>query len=210
MAVTVATPANLNEFAQKLGQSLAEQGGGGSGDSNFVFIDSFIKKDSAVDDGKPHLYLVIDSSIDLTDVTLRYCRKGRVNCRRKESSPYHQNESGQKAHTAGWHQVWQLPLHTTKTPLIVPVFVSLTPAFTLGGNAYYEITVGEYDTMYDFANDSEFDTTYADENGDPISIGTILRKQGGVCLVRDGVQISNFAHFRTSYNEENDEWCIGR
>lgn len=208
MAVTVATAQNLSDFVQLLGERLGN-GGGGSGDSNFVFIESFIKKDST-GDGKPHLYLVMDSSISLEGISLRYCRKGRVRCRRKSSSPYHNNEEGAKAHTTGWHQVWQLPLHTTKTPLVVPILASSTPAFTIGGNAYYEITVEDYDTFYDFINDSEFVTGYTDSESNALPIGAILKKQGGVCLVRDGVQISNFAHFRASYDENADEFTIGR
>lgn len=210
MAQVAATPENLQDFAEQLGERLSEELADlGGGDSSFIFVESYIKKDTTDGEGKPHLYLVMDSSISLTGLSLRYCRKGRVRCRRKDSSPYHNND-GDKAHTTGWHQVWQLPLHTTKTPLIQPILASTTPAFVIAGNAYYEITVEDYDTMYDFINDSEFDTGYVDAESNPVSIGAIMRKQGGVCLVRDGVQISNFAHFRASYDESNGVYSIGR
>ncbi|MBQ9340106.1 MAG: hypothetical protein IJS13_07225 [Paludibacteraceae bacterium] len=212
MAQTVATPANLNDFAQQLGTSLAETlgGGGGSGDSNYVGIGSYVAKNAITHDDIPHLYIAVEASISLEDVTLRYCRKKRTKCRRKGLT-YHDNGDGYNAKTRGWHQVWCLPLHSTKTPLFVPVLKNAsTPDFTIGGIAYYEVTVGNYNTFYDFATDAEYETGYLDADKEPVSIGTILSKAGGICLIKDGKQISNFATFRLQYNEDRDEWSIGR
>ncbi|MBR1525087.1 MAG: hypothetical protein IJ640_00305 [Prevotella sp.] len=206
MSQTVATPANLNEFAQSLGTRLAQEAGGGSGDSNFVYVESFVKKE----EGVPHIYLVVDSSISLEDVSLRFGRKGRTHCRRSDKSPYHNNADVPKAHTVGWHQVWRLPLHTTKTPLIVPVLKSLTPAFTIGDNAYYEITVSGYQNLYEFLTDDEFVTGYKNRDNDPLPVSQILSHPCGVCLVRDGKQISNWAGFRALYREDDDMWCLGK
>lgn len=208
MAVAVATAENLNEFASRLGERLAGQGGG-SGDSNFVFVSSFVSKNRTSEEDGTRLYLVVDSSIDLTGLTLRYCRKGRTKIRRKELQ-YHDTGEGYNAHSTGWHQIWQLPLHETKTPLIVPILKDpSTPDFVLNGNAYYEITVDEYDSFMEYI-ESGVDSGYRDQDSEPIPVGRMLCKTGGVCLVRDGVQISNFATFRASYDSDNDVWSLGR
>ena len=210
MAQTVATPENLNDFAQQFGTSLAETlgGGGGSGDSNYVGIGSYVAKNAIQHDDIPHLYIAVEASISLENVALRYCRKKKTRCRRKNLN-YHDNGDGYNAKTRGWHQVWRLPLHDTKTPLFTPMLVSETPAFTISGIAYYEVTVENYDTFYEFAT-SDFETGYLDQDKEPVTIGTILSKAGGICLVKDGKQISNFATFAMLYNGERDEWIIGR
>ena len=64
MAETVATPDNLNKFAKELGERLAQEAAGGN--SNFVFIDSYISKNVSTNDGISHVYLVIDKDIDLS------------------------------------------------------------------------------------------------------------------------------------------------
>lgn len=207
MALTAATPANLNEFAEKLGEKIAEEAGGGSGDSNYVSISSYVAKNALTHDDIPHLYIGVEASISLEDVTLRYCRKKKTKCRRKNLD-YHDNGDGFNAKTRGWHQVWRLPI-SDKAPLFVPMLKSTSPAFTIGGIAYYEVSVEDYETFFDFAT-SEFETGYYDQDKEPVSIGTILSKAGGICLLKDGKQISNFATFTMQYNEDRDEWSIGR
>lgn len=208
MALSAATPANLNEFAEKLGEKIAEEAGGGSGDSNYVSISSYVAKNALTHDDIPHLYIGVEASISLEDVTLRYCRKKRTKCRRKNLTYHDNGEDGYNAKTRGWHQVWQLPLHETKTPLFEPILLSTTPDFTIGGIAYYEVSVENYETFFDFAT-SEFETGYENEDHEPVSIGTILSKQGGICLIKDGKQISNFAVLRMQYREDDDMWTIG-
>ena len=208
MAVTVATPQNLNDFAQQLGQALGNAGGG-SGDSNFIFVSSYVSRNRTSENDGTHLYLVVDSSISLADKSLRYCRKGRTHIRRKGLS-YHDTGAGYNAHSTGWHQIWQLPLHSEKTPLIVPVLKNpTTPDFVLNGNAYYEITVDGYDSFMEYIEDG-VESGYLDMDEEPVPVGKLLCKTGGVCLVRDGVQISNFATFRASYDSNNDAWSLGR
>lgn len=210
MALTAATPANLNEFAQKLGEKIAEEAGGGSGDSNYVSISGYIAKNALTHDDIPHFYIGVESSISLADVTLRYCRKKRTKCRRKNLTYHDNGEEGFNAKTLGWHQVWKLPIED-KEPLFVPILKDpTTPDFTIGGIAYYEVAVEDYDTFFEFATDSEFETGYLDNDKEPVSIGTILMKAGGFCLLKDGKQISNYATFRMQYNEDNDIWSIGR
>lgn len=214
MALTVATPENLNKFARDLGKALAENsssGEGGGGTSNYISIDTYISRDNLFGDSKPHLYLVVDSEVDMTDITLRYCRKGRTDCRRKTSASPHAEENHEalgkrnyRVHTTGWHQIWRLPLHEEKVPLIVPVLKSTTPDFVRDGNAYYEITVDGYDTMFDFMNDEEFDSTYKNT-----TVWYIMRKHGGICLVRDGIQISNFARFKAEISDKGTLDSIG-
>ena len=208
MALEVATSQNLNEFASRLGERLAGQGGG-SGDSNFVFVSSYVGKNLTSENDGTHLYLVVDSSISMADKSLRYCRKGRTHIRRKGLS-YHDTGEGYNAHSTGWHQIWQLPLHSTKTPLIVPIIKNpTTPDFVLNGNAYYEITVDGYDSFMQYIEDG-VESGYLDMNKEPVPVGKLLCKTGGVCLVRGGVQISNFATFRASYDSDNDVWSLGR
>lgn len=214
MALYAATPENLSDFAISLGNRLAQLFGGGSAQpsevsGNFVYIDSYIRYESA-NDGIPHLYLIVDSAVSMSGISLRYSRKGHVRCRRVKNSPYHNNESGAKAHSTGWHQVWRLPLHSVKTPLFTPVLMSDTPSFSVSGKAYYEITVENYDTFYDFINDSDFSTGYIDQDSEPVPIGTILSKLGGICLIRNNVQVSNYAHFRASFVDSRGVYTIGR
>ena len=215
MAVTIATPENFRQFSVEFGQELAEKFGAGQGEdspagsSNFVHIDSYISKNAHELDDIPHLYIAVDSSVSIAGCDLRYCRKGRVICRRADSSPYHNNDSV-KAHTTGWHQVWSLPLHSVKTPLFTPVLVSETPAFTIGNIAYYEVTVDNYSTFYEFVT-SGVSTGYqakVDGNLEDVELTTILAKAGGICLVKDGAQISNFAPVRVCEHDGN--YYIGK
>lgn len=207
MAQLAATAANLDEFAQSLGERLAEEigQGGGSGDSNFIYVESYVNKEGEI----PHLYLVVDSTIDLSGMSLRFGRKGRTKCRRSDKSPYYDNEGAEKLHTVGWHQVWKLPIHD-HLPLLTPILKSLTPEFTKGGNAYYEITVDGYESLYEFMVDGTFETGYLNKDNDPLPISDILMKTSGVCLVRDGQQISNWAMFRSHYRSDDDLWTLGK
>lgn len=199
MAETIATPENLQQFASELGQTLAEELGGTTpaGSSDYVRIDSYISKNAHEVDGVPHLYIAVNSNVSIAGCALRYCRKGRVICRRSESSPYHDNNSI-KAHTNGWHQVWQLPLHSVRTPLFTPVLVSEAPAFTIGDISYYEVTVDNYTTFFDFVTSGMSTGYQAKVDGDleDVELTSILAKAGGICLMRNGVQISNFASVR--------------
>lgn len=210
MALPAATPENLEQFSKLLAERLAQSLGGKSGTSNFIFIDSYITKNIAVNDGISHLYLVVDSKIDLSNVSLRYCRKKRVKVRRSKDSPYYENEDMHRAHSTGWHHVWRLPI-SDQQPLILPILKSSTPDFVIGGNAYYEITVEGYDQFIDFATDDSFDTGYQNAEGNPVPVSSILNKMGGVCLIdTEGHQISNYATFRTHYDEDNGIWNIGK
>lgn len=206
MSQPVATPENLDKFAKELGERIAQETAGRN--SNFVFIDSYISKNLSSNDGISHLYLVVDSSVDMSAVSLRYCRKKRVKVRRSEYSDYYENDR-HNAHTTGWHQVLRLPI-SNREPLICPILKSTTPDFTLDGNAYYEITIDGYEQFIDFATDDSFGTGYNDQDGAPVPISAILRKNGGVCLIKDGKQISNFAMFRAQYDEETDTWNMGK
>lgn len=207
MAQTVATPDNLNNFAKELGERIAQEAAGGN--SNFVFIDSYISKNVSTNDGISHVYLVIDKDIDLSNVTIQYQRKKRVKVRRSYNSSYYENDEHHRAHTTGWHEVLRLPIRN-REPLIRPILKSTTPDFILGGNAYYEITVDGYEQFIDFVTDDSFGTGYCDQEGSPVPISAILRKNGGVCLIKDGKQISNFAMFRAQYDEETDTWNMGK
>ncbi len=207
MAETVATPDNLNKFAKELGERLAQYASGGN--SNLVFIDSYISKNVTTNDDISHVYLVIDKDFDLSNVSLQYQRKKRVKVRRNNNSPYYDNDENHRAHTTGWHEVLRLPI-SNREPLIRPILKSTTPNFILGGNAYYEITVDGYEQFIDFVTDDSFGTGYCDQEGSPVPISAILRKNGGVCLIKDGKQISNFAMFRAQYDDTNNVWNMGK
>ena len=182
MALAVATPDNLNEFAKKLGLTL--NGGGGS--SDFVYISGYLKKDA---DRTHHFYIAVDSSVNMNGVTLRYCRKGRVHTRK--GMTYHQEDTDTTRRVTGWHQVWRLPI-SDKQPLIELIFKSTSePAMTIGNTSYYEVTVDGWDTLSEYL-ETEPSSGYSDGDGDDISIPYIMRSKGGVCLIKNGKQRSNF------------------
>ncbi len=204
MAQTVATPANLDEFAQELGTSLAETlgGGGGSGDSNYVQILAYL---SNREDGETQrLYLGIDPSLDLTGITLQFGRSNKVYDRDVERK---ENQLPPLYHK-GWHQVWAIP-QSDKIPLFNELHLK-SKWIDYNGRALYEVTSGDYDSFIDFLTDDEDNTTgyqSKDSEGDMFDVTRdriVANARCGICLVRDGEIISNYATFGGVYDQDDE------
>lgn len=186
MAIMVATPENLNDFAEKLSKKINT-----SVDTS-VSIDSYYSRLADGLDQAYRSYIVVDKDFDISTSTLQFGRRGRTNIRNHRRFKFNE-EARFNGHTTGWHQVWKLPI-SNKEPLVKPILKSTTPAFVNGSKAYYEFTIEGYETVFDFLCDEQFETGYIDSDGSEIRIGDILRKKPcGVCLIKDGKQISNYA-----------------
>lgn len=218
MALTAATPENLADFAEQLGQQLAEELGGGgqqpAGAANALRIDAFVKKDfgvESVDDpgfNMNHYYLGIDEGLSLQGIALRCFRRGRVRWRAATQTI---SDGGDEVKvvpkTVGYYETRSID---NSGVLFTLSFKSLQPVFTRNGKAFYEITVEDYESLEEFAN-SDFETGYHtketqtvwdDENQEdvseevtvPMSIGRMLSASPRyLCLFKDGKRISNYA-----------------
>ena len=211
MALPVATPENLSEFAQKLGQSLAEELGGGGGEqtpsrtSNFIHIGILLTDEA--DKSTMRMYLVVDKDVDMSELTLRFARYKRCMMRRKGVK--HIPELSHNLKKLGWHNVWRLPV-ASKIPLVQPVIKS-SPYKVEDGTAMYEITVSGYDSFFDFCTDDGASTGYKhlDDLTYPFA-ALVSNGKCGVCLMKEGVQVSNYAPFSGEYKKDDDIFHLSR
>lgn len=205
MAMMVATPENLNDFAEKLSEKIIELG---VGSSDYVSIDSYYTRYVDGLDGARHSYIVVDKDFDISTITLQFGRRKRTNVRNDKRIKFNKEERS-NGHTTGWHQVWLLPI-SNKEPLVKPILKSTTPSFIKGSKAYYEFTVDGYETFFDFAFDDDFETGCVDGEGNSVPIRHMLKCPCGICFIKDGKQISNYATVRASYRDkEGSIDCIG-
>jgi hypothetical protein len=200
MAMMVATPDNLNDFAEKLSEKINKLGGGSS---DFVSIDSYYTRFADGLDEARHSYIVVDKDFDISTIALQFGRRKRTNVRNDERTKFNEEER-HDGHTTGWHQVWRLPI-SNKEPLVKPILKSTTPEFIKGSKAYYEFTVDGYETFFDFATDDDFETGYMYGDGGMVTIKKILKSPCGICFIKDGKQISNHAPVRISYDDVDGE-----
>ncbi|MBQ6978686.1 MAG: hypothetical protein IJQ18_08640 [Paludibacteraceae bacterium] len=211
MAQPVATPENLSEFAQQLGQSLAEELGGGggsqtpSGTSNLIHIGLLLTDEA--DKSTVRMYLVVNKDVDMSLFTLRFARYKRCMMRRKGVK--YIPALNRNLRKLGWHPSWRLPV-ANKVPLVQPIIKS-TPYKVENGNAMYEITVSGYDSFFDFCTDDGASTGYKhlDDLTYPFA-ALVSNGKCGICLMKEGVQVSNYSPFSGEYKKDDDIFHLSR